>query len=227
MRISLYKGFLASLDALTEKDRKRTREALSRDNLEWHTVMKGFVSIEVSGGIRIIAQQLPQQLLLLHVNRHDAAYRWAERHMLRSDPDSDLIELVTLSEIDAEERSTNLVVATSMRLSGPDIKHSGTTSRSGKGGIGVREFEKYEEETNNDYPQWVNSNPNGYVLNIARPLSNPVKLHTSRCVFIQSPVWMPYVSAGYFKVCSNDKRELIQWIVSHGKEPVACKTCKP
>lgn len=105
MNTLIHKGFLDSLDDLSKEDRRRVRDVIPKLNspplppgLRWHSVTNGFISLSPSMSVRIIAQRVEQGLVLLHVGQHDPAYAWAERHVLLTDPQSDVLEIVTLSE---------------------------------------------------------------------------------------------------------------------------------
>ena len=55
---------------------------------------KGIKSIRTDDGYRAIGYLSGQDLLLLHVNEHDKAYRWAENRHVRVDPDTNRIRIV-------------------------------------------------------------------------------------------------------------------------------------
>ncbi len=62
------------------------------------------------------------------------------------------------------------------------------------------------------YFDWLKRNRSGFVINIQRSL-NPadVKLHSAMCQHIGSRSGGPYTTRQYIKVCSLDRRELIDW----------------
>ena len=47
---------------------------------------KNFWSVRVSSSIRLIVHKTDESLLVCHVDHHDPAYRWAERHRRRAAP---------------------------------------------------------------------------------------------------------------------------------------------
>lgn len=59
---------------------------------------KNFWSVRVGSDIRLIVHRTPQSLLLCYVDRHDAAYRWAERRKLEVHPMTGAAQLVEVRE---------------------------------------------------------------------------------------------------------------------------------
>ena len=62
------------------------------------------------------------------------------------------------------------------------------------------------------YFEWVKRNRSGFIINIQRSL-NPtgVKLHSATCGTVTDRYGGPYTTNQYVKVCSLDRRELIDW----------------
>lgn len=110
MQLVIHRSFLDSLEELSKSDRRRTvalldkiREDPTAAGLRQHHVMNGFTSLSPSMSIRIIAQNVGKKLILLHVDQHDDAYKWAERHNLLSDMASGTFEIVGSSRCPTDE----------------------------------------------------------------------------------------------------------------------------
>ena len=96
------------------------------------------------------------------------------------------------------------------------------------------EYKEYEVFGDGDPPyfQWMNDNPNGFVVNTDRNKgSKYFTLHQSGCRHITKPCDGGYTSGAYVKVCSNDPLTLLKWASKHRVRvkgfDVICKTCKP
>jgi mRNA-degrading endonuclease RelE of RelBE toxin-antitoxin system len=59
---------------------------------------KNFWSIRVGSDVRLIVHRTPASMLLCYVDRHDAAYRWAERRKLETHPKTGAAQLVEVRE---------------------------------------------------------------------------------------------------------------------------------
>lgn len=111
MRILMHRGFLACLEDLARADRKRVLEFIeklqtepSAAGLRAHKV-GNFLSLSPSMRLRVLAQPHGAALVLLHVDDHDNAYRWAERHEFVAAEATGTFEIVRLAER-AAERAT-------------------------------------------------------------------------------------------------------------------------
>lgn len=83
-------------------------------------------------------------------------------------------------------------------------------------------------EADDTYLEWVANNPDGFVVNVGRPIQTFLKLHRANCWSIKHQRFRPFVGPSYFKVCSIDKNEVVQWAIQQGgRKPEACKICKP
>ncbi len=82
------------------------------------------------------------------------------------------------------------------------------------------------------YLHWVNANPSGFVLNAERHpggIPDAYMLHRASCNTIKTPKRTNYTTNGYAKICSGDRRELVDWWgASHSNHYFReCKLCKP
>lgn len=75
--------------------------------LKFHKLNKardpGFRSVRVSRDLRLIVHQSGSGLLLCHVDRHDAAYQWAERRRIERHPRTGAAQLVEIEEVSRRE----------------------------------------------------------------------------------------------------------------------------
>jgi hypothetical protein len=182
--------------------------------------MNGFFAISVTDGIRIIAQKADEGLVLHYGGTHEKAYRWAEEHHAANIPIFVLIErldsqgsvdLIEQPNTDPKENIVKPPVAQGVAQGGP-----------------VKSFKDFDQETNNAYSDWLLSHPNGFVLNVGKPITSaPVKLHKTGCGFIRSSRFEPFIGEFFYKVCSDDIDALRQWSRQEGKESDDCKICKP
>ncbi len=81
-----------------------------------------------------------------------------------------------------------------------------------------------------DYLKWVESNPQGFVINCNRqPNSRYLILHRADChTIIGTPANGESWTSGYMKVCSLDSMELKNWAHQEIKgDPRPCGICKP
>ena len=77
------------------------------------------------------------------------------------------------------------------------------------------------------YERWIESHPNGYVLNTGRTgRSRYAKLHRATCRWIK-PTDDRQWTHDYIKVCSTGEDELTDWARDKrgGKEPECCGKC--
>lgn len=102
MVINLHKNFLNSLLNLSNKDQERVSSTISQllaDNsnkgLRLHKVGQ-FWSYSASMTLRLITWKKNDSLLLLHVNQHDEAYRWAERNKAILNSEGNFIGLIDI-----------------------------------------------------------------------------------------------------------------------------------
>lgn len=92
------------------------------------------------------------------------------------------------------------------------------------------------EREDTPYLQWIDDNPNGYVVNTGRGRnSSYFTLHRSSCRtisrYIKGQYEGGYTARDYIKVCSNDAQEILYW-ASMNRPKVSgfnslCKKCKP
>jgi hypothetical protein len=98
--IALHRGFLDALSRLSKQDQARVRSSV--DMLFTSQSVKGlrshkvgvFVSLSASLDLRIISWMDGARHVLVHVDHHDAAYRWAETHAPLLGDGSELLALV-------------------------------------------------------------------------------------------------------------------------------------
>lgn len=67
-------------------------------------------SVRVDQGYRAIAFDMGRDLMFVHVNEHDKAYRWAEGRRVKLDPETNRIRVI--QELDAETEATETAQAT-------------------------------------------------------------------------------------------------------------------
>lgn len=117
--LSITRQFLDSLARLSGQDQGRVRDALSkavedhrRGGLRLHPVGP-FLSLSPTMDLRVIAWRSDTGLVLVHVNHHDAAYAWAERHAPVIGDESQLIGVadVGLSAVAVERAGDQPTVA--------------------------------------------------------------------------------------------------------------------
>lgn len=75
-----------------------------------------------------------------------------------------------------------------------------------------------------DYQEWSEQNPDGYVLNVRGGGSLPM-LHRTTCdhVFPAKPEYGDFTKKP--KVCSTDRQEVERWASDHGQTVVLCSNC--
>ena len=82
-------------------------------------------------------------------------------------------------------------------------------------------FDDNEEE----YLDWISTNPHGYVLNVDRNRRpHYTVLHQASCGYISSEKRTNYTCGDYLKLCSSEKSELSSWVVNNAKGSL--RSCK-
>lgn len=97
---------LARLTAQEQKAAKTTAFDLQLDptsnGLSFHKLDrakdKNFWSVRVNADIRIIVHRTPASILLVYVDHHDDAYKWAERRKIERHPTTGAMQLVEVRE---------------------------------------------------------------------------------------------------------------------------------
>lgn len=95
-----------------------------------------------------------------------------------------------------------------------------------------------QEFSSEDAPffKWMNSNPDGYVLNAKRSkTSSYAYFHKSNCGHIGGPIEGnesdPFTAKKYIKICSTNSQELLNWVKRNRKNAIEhvvnCKDCEP
>lgn len=85
------------------------------------------------------------------------------------------------------------------------------------------------KEDDDGYRRWIESHPNGYVLNAERgTLSTALmRLHQSSCHTIAPKPGIRWTWL-YIKVCSTSIDEIVDYVrTKYGVEPKVCGTCDP
>ena len=83
----------------------------------------------------------------------------------------------------------------------------------------MQEFDNKEEE----YLQWIDTHPNGFVINLEKSNNNPV-LHKADCGDIAG-AHPNYTTEGYKKICSMNERELKEWCIKEAGNYHKCQHC--
>ena len=84
-------------------------------------------------------------------------------------------------------------------------------------------MEKFVDDESG-YGRWIESHPDGYVLNAQRGTLNThlMRLHRARCYTIV-PTSDIRRTHHYIKVCSTDMDEIVAWVLAeYGEEPKRC-----
>ncbi len=261
MEIAVHKGFIESLLALHKDGRRSGLEALSKmqarptsPGLQPEKIVNGFISLRATRGIRIIAQQIGHRLVLLHVDRHDPAFQWAERHSLLSDttpgvwitsPESVISQAATPHEPTpygdslTQRLLTNLIptdIASPFgECQNDDDMLDSLQSMSPQWQEVILEVaigqapspdSTLTQPTNAAYLQWVKAHPNGFVVNAPRQRGLvPLKLHFANCIWISKETEQAYVGPTQYKVCSEDKQALVTEMNQQGKLEL-CGVCQ-
>lgn len=87
----------------------------------------------------------------------------------------------------------------------------------------MQKFDQHEE----DYTQWVQDNPTGFVLNAPRSGRTPLVLHQADCHHIKPATGWNYASNTQIKVCASDRREVEAWAREQGGIIRDCPDCLP
>jgi hypothetical protein len=97
----------------------------------------------------------------------------------------------------------------------------------GNGGSNVMVKRFYDDEEG--YHDWAAVNPRGYTLNCYKSKSTgPYMLHRADCHTLRNTKNL--TTGQYYKVCSNDKEELTEWVkqsYGSGFRFDRCKKCSP
>lgn len=102
--------FTASLGQLTAREQKLAKTTAfdlqldpSAPGLSFHRIERAkdpnFWSVRVNADIRIILHKTASSILLVHVDHHDAAYKWAERRKIEQHPTTGAMQLVEVREL--------------------------------------------------------------------------------------------------------------------------------
>jgi hypothetical protein len=78
------------------------------------------------------------------------------------------------------------------------------------------------------YLAWVQTHPDGYVVNIDEPPIAPQypMVHIASHRIISSPTRTNYTTGRYFKVCSTELEELERWAQrKYGRPLTRCRQC--
>ncbi|SEO15183.1 Part of AAA domain-containing protein [Paracoccus alcaliphilus] len=121
---------LARLTAQEQKAAKTTAFDLQLDStsngLSFHKLDrakdKNFWSVRVNADIRIIVHRTPASVLLVYVDHHDDAYKWAERRKIERHPTTGAMQLVEVRERveEVEIFKPKDVIATPEAITKPD-----------------------------------------------------------------------------------------------------------
>ncbi|NOG71280.1 3'-5' exonuclease [Roseicella sp. DB1501] len=120
--------FTSSLARLTAQEQKAVKTTAfdlqmdpSSPGLSFHKLDraqdKNFWSVRVNADIRLIVHRTPSSLLLVHVDHHDKAYRWAERRRIERHPTTGAMQLV-----EVRERVEELPAAAPSPAAAPGLK---------------------------------------------------------------------------------------------------------
>ncbi len=79
------------------------------------------------------------------------------------------------------------------------------------------------------YLAWLATNPDGYVLNIARSHSaTEARVHLSGCWTLSGQNRGSSLTGSYVKVCARQLAELERWATDHVGTPIPpCGACRP
>jgi hypothetical protein len=79
------------------------------------------------------------------------------------------------------------------------------------------------------YQSWLATNPDGYVLNIARSHSaTEARVHLSGCWTISGQNACSSLTGSYVKVCAQHLAELERWATDYVGTPIPpCGACRP
>ncbi len=122
MEFRIADTFTASLAKLTGDEQKAAKTTAfdlqvdpSAPGLSFHRIDRArdrnFWSVRVSRDIRLIVHRTASSVMLVHVGRHDAAYRWAERRRIERHPRTGAAQIVEIRETVREIELARSVVA--------------------------------------------------------------------------------------------------------------------
>ncbi len=78
------------------------------------------------------------------------------------------------------------------------------------------------------YLRWVDANPGGFVINVPKRSGDfPDRLHRASCPHITTQRRTNYTTTTFKKICSVDRRELVDWEARHSSDFRKCKHCEP
>ncbi|HHY50952.1 MAG TPA: AAA family ATPase [Alphaproteobacteria bacterium] len=114
MTTVLAESFTASLARLSNDEQKQAKLTAfdlqtnpHQPSLRFHRIDRcrdpNFWSVRVNDDLRIIVHKTGSSLMLVHVARHDDAYRWAERRRIEAHPTTGVMQIVEVREL-VEER---------------------------------------------------------------------------------------------------------------------------
>lgn len=90
------------------------------------------------------------------------------------------------------------------------------------------------EDKEQEYMQWINANPTGYVLTTVRTISpNYMSLHRASCrmisQYVSNMAKNAFTGRKYIKICSLRPSELSAWIKKNGGSgfTTLCSKCQP
>ena len=109
MEFRIADTFTDSLSRLTAQEQKAVKTTAfdlqldaSAPGLSFHKLDRAkdphFWSVRVNADIRLIVHRTQSSLLLVYVNHHDAAYKWAERRKIERHPTTGAMQLVEVRE---------------------------------------------------------------------------------------------------------------------------------
>lgn len=109
MEFRIADTFTAALHRLTAQEQKAVKTTAfdlqldpTAPGLRFHRIDHAkdpnFWSLRVNADIRLIVHKSASSLLLVHVDHHDAAYRWAERRRIERHPTTGAMQLVEIRE---------------------------------------------------------------------------------------------------------------------------------
>lgn len=110
MEFRISDTFSDSLARLTSQEQKAVKTTAfdlqldpSAPGLSFHRIERAkdpnFWSVRVNADIRIILHKTASSILLVHVDHHDAAYKWAERRKIEQHPTTGAMQLVEVREL--------------------------------------------------------------------------------------------------------------------------------
>ena len=130
MEFRIADTFTDSLAKLTAQERKAVKTTVfdlqvdpSAPGLSFHKLDRAkdpnFWSVRVNADIRLIVHRTQTSLLLVHVDHHDKAYRWAERRKIERHPTTGAMQLVEIRERVEELPAAPVAAATTAAAPGP------------------------------------------------------------------------------------------------------------